>query len=647
MININSLNISFSDKILFDSASAIVNPYEKVGLLGANGSGKSSLLKIISDPSSIFHSGSVERTGKISIGYLPQEINVESDTPLLAFVKQAFHKIQDLEDEISRSVKLMENRQLSEAEQLKSAERLSGSVEQMKNIGGYKSDTTASLILQGLGFSDKDFDSPLRNLSGGWRVKAYLARILAGDYDLLLLDEPTNYLDLESIIWLEKKLAGSKQAMIIVSHDTVFLDKIINSTISVERKKLVKFSGNYEEYMEFKIKKARESEKERSKQQKAIKETKALADKFRYKASKAGLVQTRLRKLEKMREIEAADSDPKRLNFKFAQGLRSGKEILKLNRVSFSYAENVDIIKDADLTIYRGDKIALLGKNGSGKSTLAKLLYGSLKATDGEIIHPDRTICGYFAQHSMENLNPVNSLQEELSLAAAPEYKNKIKEILGLFQFSGESQNKKIEVLSGGEKSRLALAKLFSSPANFIILDEPSNHLDIYSKPALINAINNYSGSCVIISHDQSLLHATADKIMMINNGQLGLFSGNYEEYMSKLENEIQVELASTPIKINENNSKSKRERSQQKEMEKNFRKLERSISEIEEKIHDFEKQIEEFKQDQLKPEIYLNHKLSKETQIGLEKAQEELVILVEKWEILLTKKESMLSGDD
>jgi ATP-binding cassette subfamily F protein 3 len=636
MINLDNISLHLGTKDIFSSAAVSIYGNEKIGLLGINGSGKTTLLRMLNNPEAYNFSGRITINKNIIPGYLPQEISLAEKNSLIDFVTSAFGETADMRRELEK----LEN-STTGADNF-SAEEISEIMEKLRQKDGYRLNAIAGPVLKGLGFEDSDFHKPVNNFSGGWQVKAYLAKLLSGNYNFLLLDEPTNYLDIESILWLENFLIKTQKGMLIVSHDVHFLNKIIDHVISIENHLLKKHRGNVSDYFEQKEKEKLLLSKRQKKQKKEKEQIEEFTNRFRYKATKAKQVQSRIKKMEKMEEIAPVADEGYKIEISLPVTYQSGKEVVSAESLEFSYSSE-KIIDNATFNVYRGEKIALLGKNGSGKSTLAKLIAGKLYPQKGRIKIFDRTRIGYFAQHSIENLNPHNTIIEELEAAAIEELKPNIRNILGLFRFSGEEQKKTIAHLSGGEKSRVALAKLFISTNNFIIFDEPSNHLDVYTKPALIEAIVNYPGACLIISHDLDLLSAIEAKIFHLKEGKLRIYHGAFDNFLRELMSGKENGEKKREIYSGQTASENQIFRKQKKELEREQRKAAREAEKHEEEIEKIEIKLNELKKIQLKPEILLDHIKSSEIQREIEDYNTRLERTVDYWEKAVLKNEELL----
>ncbi len=532
VIALNNITFEFGARALYEDASWHIKPNEKIGLIGANGTGKTTLLKILVGeykPTS----GTISRSKDLKIGYLNQDLlSYQSDYSILHVAMEAFERQNQLHDEIEDLLKKLESDYSDDL-----IYKLSSKQEEFEALDGYNIQYKAEQILAGLGFSSNDTQRPLSTFSGGWRMRVMLAKILLQKPDLLLLDEPTNHMDLPSIKWLENYLNDFEGAYVIVSHDRYFLDRTVTRIVESKNQDLVIYSGNYSFYLEEKALREEIQKGQFQNQQQYIKEQERLIERFRAKASKAKMAQSRIKALERLDRVDDVRDDSASVNFKFKFSKVSGRHVCTLEHITKSYP-TIDILKDTHALIEKGDKIALIGANGKGKSTLLRIIAGT-EDFQGSALMGHNVTKTFFAQHQLESLHLDNEILQELQ-SFAPEYtETEIRSLLGCFLFSGDEVFKKIKVLSGGEKSRVALAKAITSDANFLILDEPTNHLDIQSVNILIQALQQYEGTFIVVSHDRYLLDNVANKIWYIEDHQIKEYPGTYaeyEEWMSKKE---------------------------------------------------------------------------------------------------------------
>jgi ATP-binding cassette subfamily F protein 3 len=524
MISINDLTFQIGSRALYDDANWHIKPGERIGLIGANGTGKSTLLKIIVGeyaPSA----GTISMSKDLKIGYLNQDLlSYDSHHSILHVAMEAFERQNQLHDEIEVLLKKIETDYSEEV-----LNKLSDKQQEFEALDGYNIEYRANEILAGLGFSTADQLRPLNTFSGGWRMRVMLAKILLQTPDILLLDEPTNHMDLPSIKWLETYLMTFEGAIVIVSHDRYFLDKVVNRIVESRKGKLTPYAGNYTFYLEEKALRGEIQKGEFKNQQAKIKQEERLIERFKAKASKAKMAQSRMKALDKMERVEDVDDDNPTVNFKFKFSKPSGRHVIRIEHATKSYP-NVDILENADGLIEKGDKIALIGANGKGKSTLLRMIAG-VEEFDGTCETGHNVTTTFFAQHQLESLHLENTILEELQAFAPKHTDTELRGILGCFLFTGDDVFKKIRVLSGGEKSRVALAKSLTTDSNFLILDEPTNHLDIQSVNILIQALQQYEGTFISVSHDRYFLDNVANKIWFIEDKDIKEYPGTYAEY--------------------------------------------------------------------------------------------------------------------
>ncbi|WP_103907404.1 ABC-F family ATP-binding cassette domain-containing protein [Sphingobacterium lactis] len=525
MISINNLTFEIGSRALYDEANWHIKPGDKAGLIGANGTGKSTLLKLIVGEYSPT-SGTISMAKDLKLGYLNQDLlSYHSEKSILHVAMEAFERQNQLHVEIENLLKKMETDYSEEI-----LNKLSDKQMEFEALDGYSIEFKAHEILAGLGFSEEEQQRPLATFSGGWRMRVMLARILLQTPDILLLDEPTNHLDLPSIKWLETYLQAFDGAIVIVSHDRYFLDRIINKTVESRKGKLTLCAGNYSFYLEEKALREELQGNQYKNQQAKIKQEERLIERFRSKASKAKMVQSRIKALDRMEKIDEVDDDNPEVNFSFKFSKPSGRHVVTMENISKSYP-NVEILKNTHGLIEKGDKIALIGANGKGKSTLLRIVADADKDFEGTSTKGHNVSQTFFAQHQLEALHLENSILAELVAFAPKHTETELRSILGSFLFTGDDVFKKIKVLSGGEKSRVALAKALTADANFLVLDEPTNHLDMASVNILIQALQQYEGTFIVVSHDRYFLDNIANKIWFIENKEIKEYPGTYQEF--------------------------------------------------------------------------------------------------------------------
>jgi len=525
MISINNLTFEIGSRALYDEASWHIKPGDKVGLIGANGTGKSTLLRLIVGqykPTS----GTISMAKDLKIGYLNQDLlSYHSEKSILHVAMEAFERQNQLHTEIENLLKKLETDYSDDI-----LNKLSDKQTEFEALDGYNIEFRAHEILAGLGFSEDEQSRPLATFSGGWRMRVMLARILLQAPDILLLDEPTNHMDLPSIKWLENYLQAFEGAIVIVSHDRYFLDRIIKKTVESRKGKLTLYAGNYSFYLEEKAMRNEIQAGQFKNQQAKIKQEERLIERFRAKASKAKMAQSRIKALERMDRVDDVDDDNPEVNFSFKFSKPSGRHVVTLENISKSYP-NLEILRNTNVLIEKGDKIALIGANGKGKSTLLRIVADDDKNFEGTAIKGHNVSQTFFAQHQLEALHLENSIIAEMQAFAPKHTETELRSILGCFLFTGDDAFKKIKVLSGGEKSRVALAKALTADANFLVLDEPTNHLDMASVNILIQALQQYEGTFIVVSHDRYFLDNVANKIWFIENKEIKEYPGTYQEY--------------------------------------------------------------------------------------------------------------------
>ena len=597
MITVNNLSIAFSGIELFDNVSFVIADKDRIGLVGKNGAGKSTLLKILSKQQEP-QGGTIIVSQSQTIGYLPQEMIPSSSMNILDETLTAFEEAKLLEKKIEELNDEIAHRTDYESEEYERLLHLQFEAnERLVLIDAANAQAEAEKVLLGLGFSRNDFERKVTEFSSGWQMRVELAKILLKKPDIILLDEPTNHLDIESIGWLENFLINYFGAVVLVSHDRVFLDNITRRTIEITAGKIYDYKASYSEYVEL-LNQRRETQKQTlTNQQRQIAEIEKFVERFRYKASKAKQVQSRIRLIEKM-ELETIDEiDTSTIHFRFPPSPHSGKIVVQMKNLGKKYGEK-EILKDVNIIIERGDKIAFVGKNGEGKSTLSKVIVGEITDYSGEYKEGHQVSIGYFAQNQAALLDGNKTVFETIDEVAVGDIRSKIRNILGSFLFGEDDIDKKVKVLSGGEKSRLALAKLILSPVNLLVLDEPTNHLDMDSKDILKNALIRYDGTLIIVSHDRDFLQGLTNSLYEFRNKHITEFKGDIFEYLEHRKIEDLKTLETAKAKDSQNKtavvSKNKMDYEKSKEWERELRKIRTKIEKTEQEIEKLEEEIQE-----------------------------------------------------
>ncbi|MDR2389592.1 MAG: ATP-binding cassette domain-containing protein [Tannerellaceae bacterium] len=596
MVSIEDLTVEFGGFTLLDAVSFVVNGKDRIALTGKNGAGKSTLLKIIAGlylPTS----GGVSLPKDITIGYLPQQMLPTDQHTVSEEVEQAFEPLRKIEREIRRLSLELSNRNDYESDPYRALiDKMTHHTEHFRMMGGYHYRAEMERTLIGLGFARSDFDRPTSEFSGGWRMRIELAKLLLGKPDILLLDEPTNHLDIESIQWLETFIATRANAVILVSHDRAFIENTTLRTIEIERGRIYDYKASYSEYVQLRKERGEQQLRAYENQQKKLSETEAFIERFRYKASKAVQVQSRIRQLEKIQRIEVDDVDLASLNLKFPPAPRSGSYPVIAEEVSKSYGE-YPVFENVTFTIHRGDKVAFVGKNGAGKSTLVKCILNEMDY-QGKLQLGHNVKIGYFAQNQAQLLDENLTVFDTVDQVARGDIRTKIRDILGAFLFGGEASEKPVGVLSGGERSRLALIRLLLDPVNFLILDEPTNHLDMRSKDVLKTALKTFDGTLIVVSHDREFLDGLVDKVYEFGNRRVVEHLGGIYDFLEhkKMDNLRELERKtpdrSAPADETDPLLPNKRSYEARKEQAKALRKAEKALAEAENRVAELEEQI-------------------------------------------------------
>jgi ATP-binding cassette subfamily F protein 3 len=612
MISVDSISVRFGGEVLLDSVSFQIGERDRIGLVGRNGAGKTTLLKIISgqlEPTG----GKVVSSSGTSIGYLPQQMTHMDGKSVYDEAMDAFAEILDMEKEISRLNKILSERDDYESQEyLKIIEKLTTLNESFELHGGSALHADVEKTLTGLGFESVDMNRPTSEFSGGWRMRIELAKILLRKPDFILLDEPTNHLDIESIQWIEEYLFNYRGAVVIISHDRAFLDRVTNRTIEISMGRITDYKVSYSRYMELREERREQQVAAWQNQQKMIKDTEEFIERFRYKATKAVQVQSRIKQLNKLNRIEIEDEDNAVMNIKFPPAPRSGRDVVKTENLSKSYGEN-RVLNKVNVIIERGEKVAFVGKNGEGKTTLMKIISGELDYQGGLKMGQNLSL-GYFAQNQDELLDENKTVFETIDAIATGDIRTRMRDILGAFLFRGEDIDKKVKVLSGGERSRLSLALLLLQSNNLLLMDEPTNHLDMYSKDILKIALANYDGTLIVVSHDRDFLDGLVEKIFEFRNHTIKEHIGGIYEFLQKRKLESLKELErksrDQDNKDSDGNSARKLKYEDKKVYERNLRKSENKLKHVESQIEKLEAQLDDIGTKLADPQNIKDHDL-------------------------------------
>ena len=606
MISIEGLSVAFGGNTLFDNITYVINKKDRIALVGKNGAGKSTMLKIIAGLQAPT-SGSVNMPKDLTVGYLPQQMNLSDTRTVMEEAEQAFSHIFELQSRIERMNTELSERTDYESEYYQELiERVSNANEQLALIGASNYQAEIEKTLIGLGFTREDFGRDTSEFSGGWRMRIELAKLLLQRPDVLLLDEPTNHLDIESIQWLESFLSTRANAVVLVSHDRAFIDNVTTRTIEISLGRIYDYQVNYSRYVVLRQERLEQQMRAYENQQKQIQDTEAFIERFRYKATKSVQVQSRIKQLAKLERVEVDEVDTSRLNLKFPPAPRSGDYPIIAEGVGKNYGSHV-VFSNATFTIKRGEKVAFVGKNGEGKSTLVKCIMGEIPYT-GTLKIGHNVKIGYFAQNQASLLDESITVFDTIDRVAVGDIRTKIRDILGAFMFGGEVSDKKVKVLSGGEKTRLAMIRLLLEPVNLLILDEPTNHLDMRTKDVLKQAIRDFNGTVILVSHDREFLDGLVSKVYEFGGGQVREHLGGIYDFLEsrKLDSLRELEQRATVSKTEKDGNISKDSASsaksedsklsygEQKEFARRLRKAEKVVADIESEIAGLEKRIAE-----------------------------------------------------
>ncbi len=642
MISVDQLVVSFGGFELFKKISFLISPKDRIGLVGKNGAGKSTLLKILSGLQEA-SSGTVVLPKDVRIGYLPQHMTVSDKHTVFEETKKAFDEILSLKKEIEKINHEIATREDYESEEyLKLITRVTELNDRCQLVGGANFEAEIEQTLVGLGFERSDFTRPTKEFSGGWRMRIELAKILLQKPDVFLLDEPTNHLDIESIQWLEDFLKNYQGSVVLVSHDRAFLDAVTNRTIEISLGKIYDYKANYTKYLELREEHRETQLAAYKNQQKLIEDTEKFIERFRYKATKAVQVQSRSKMLEKLDRIEIEQEDNSRLNIRFQPPERSGTIVVECNELSKSYG-SLNVLDRIDLTVERGEKIAFVGKNGEGKTTLARVILNELEYS-GELKIGHNVKVGYFAQNQAQLLDENLTVFDTIDQIAVGDIRTKIRDILGAFMFSGEDADKKVKVLSGGERTRLAMTRLMLEPVNFLVLDEPTNHLDMRSKEMLKQALAEYEGTVLIVSHDREFLDGLVNCVYEFRKKKVRQHLGGIYDFLHRKKMESLKELEVKQIKKVSVKEEAKHQNNGQlsyeerKELNRNLSKLEKTIAQVEETIAELEEKVADMDEKMANPENLSDSTIFDE----YEKSKQKLEQVMSQWEAATEEYENL-----
>lgn len=597
MISIQNLSVEFNSTALFSGVNFVINKRDKIALVGKNGAGKSTMLKIIAglqEPSG----GVVAAQKDITIGYLPQQMVTTDGRTVVEEVRTVFGKLDEMKSKLSRmNTELAERSDYDSDSYSELIERVTNLTDLIQMEESENGEAELEKTLLGLGFLRSDFDRNTSEFSGGWRMRIELAKLLLRRPDVLLLDEPTNHLDIESIQWLENFLKQKANVVVLVSHDRAFIDNVTNRTMEISCGKVYDYQVNYSKYLVLHQERIEQQKRAYENQQKQIQQTEKFIERFRYKATKSVQVQSRIKQLEKIEEIEVDEVDNSHLNLKFPPAPRSGDYPVICEDVRKAYGDHV-VFSNVDLTIKRGEKVAFVGKNGEGKSTLVKCIMNEIDY-DGNLKIGHNVKIGYFAQNQASLLDGEITVFDTIDRVAVGDIRTKIRDILGAFMFGGEASEKKVKVLSGGEKTRLAMIRLLLEPVNLLILDEPTNHLDMKTKDVLKQAINEFDGTVIVVSHDRDFLDGLVGKVYEFGGGKVREHIGGIYDFLQskqieslqELEKTVSLRSSNTTDAASQTISSGKQSYAEKKEFEKQIRKAERKVNDCEQKVSDLEKE--------------------------------------------------------
>ncbi|NLJ83168.1 MAG: ABC-F family ATP-binding cassette domain-containing protein [Bacteroidales bacterium] len=645
MITLHNISIYFSEIPLFEDVSSVVSDNDRIGLVGKNGAGKTTLLRILSGELQA-EKGSIVISKGHKIGYLPQEKILSSSQNIWDETLSAFSEIKQIEKQIKKlNQELLDFTDYESDDYIQLLNKLSELNQRFEYLGANRIESESEKVLLGLGFLKSDFERKMSEFSSGWQMRIELAKILLQKPEIILLDEPTNHLDIESIQWLEDFLQSYSGAVMLVSHDRTFLNNVCTRTIEITHRKIEDYNCNYTTYVERRMERIANQKQTFDNQQKEVEAIEKFIKRFRYKATKAKQVQSRIKALEKMEIVEVEEIDTSKIHFLFPPAPACNRVVFEAENLSKKYDEN-QVLKNVNFVIENKEKVAFIGRNGEGKTTLMRILNQELSLTNGKLVRGDRVKIGYYAQNQNALLNASKTVFETLDDIAVGDVRTKIRGILGSFLFSNDDIEKKVSVLSGGEKARLALAKLLLEPYNVLLLDEPTNHLDMQSKDVLKNALLHYNGTLVIVSHDRDFLQGLSDKIFEFKDKSIKIHLGDIQDYLEKRKIDslqlLNSHQTSSATATTHTQSETKLQWEQQKQKDSLTRKLHRQIEKAENDIQQAENELKIINQKMMTPEKYNEQIISGELHKKHQSIEHKIEKLMHKWETLCNQLEEL-----